>query len=138
MIYVNHGTYDSITMEQYRRSAVSDFYYGSPMLNRVLDQADLMDRMMQAIGVVAARAACLDRGIAWYEARCRCIACPDDRKCREWLAGFDVGLTSRPPVFCRNTAFFRLAGATTGGHQMEDCHEPSPAELEGTLAPRQA
>jgi len=45
------------------------------MLKQVLDQADLMDRMMEAVGVAAARAARLDRGMAWYEARCRCITC---------------------------------------------------------------
>ena len=88
---------------------MSDFCYSGPMLKRVLDQADLMDRVMEAVGVVAAHAARLNRGMAWYEARCRCIACPDDRKCRAWLAGADARQTSRPPAFCRNTEFFRLA-----------------------------
>src|SRR5262249_37639402 len=114
------------------------FCYSGPMLKRVLDQADLMDRMMEAVGVVAARAARLDRGMAWYEARCRCIACPEDLKCRARLVGLTVGQTSRPPAFCRNTEFFRLAEGSTGQHQMEDRHERSPAELEGTLARRHA
>src|SRR5262245_24812484 len=108
------------------------------MLKRVLDQADLMDRTMKAVGVVAARAARLDFGMAWYEARCRCIACPDGRKCRAWLAGVDVTQTSRPPAFCRNAEFFRLAKGLTGQHQMEESHERCAAELAGTLAPRHA
>ena len=93
---------------------MSDFCYSGPMLKQVLDQADLMDRMMEAVGVAAERAARLDRGMAWYEARCRCITCPDDGKCRAWLAGLVVGQTSRPPTFCRNTEFFRLTEGPNG------------------------
>jgi Family of unknown function (DUF6455) len=115
---------------------VTDFCYSGPMFKRVLDQADLMDRVMEVVGVVAARAARLDRGKAWYEARCRCIACPDDGRCRAWLAGLGVSQTACPPAFCRNTEFFRLAKGSTGQHQMQDRHERSPAELEETLAPR--
>jgi hypothetical protein len=97
------------------------------MLKRVVDQAELMDRVMEAAGVVPARAARIDRGMAWYAARCRCIACPDDRKCRAWLAGLDAGKTSHPPAFCRNTEFFRLAEGLTDQQEMEDRHERSPA-----------
>lgn len=115
---------------------MSDFCYSGSRLKQVLDQADLMDRVMEAVGVVAARAARLDRGKAWYEARCRCIACPDERKCRAWLAGLVVSQTSFPPAFCRNSEFFRLAKGSTGQRQMEDRHERRPGEQEGTVAPR--
>jgi Family of unknown function (DUF6455) len=108
------------------------------MLKRVLDQADLMDRVMEAVGVVAARAARMDRGMAWYEARSRCIACPDDQKCRAWLAGLAGTKASLPPTFYSNAAFFRLARQPADDQQMENRHDPSPAALEGALYARDA
>ena len=54
---------------------MSDFCYSRPMLNRVLQQAELMDRMMERLGLDLAAAARLENGTVWYEARTRCIAC---------------------------------------------------------------
>jgi hypothetical protein len=43
---------------------VSDFCYSRPMLDRVMRQAELMDRMMGHVGVDPAPAARLDKGMA--------------------------------------------------------------------------
>jgi hypothetical protein len=42
--------------------AVTDFCYSWPMMQRVLRQANLMDRMMQCVGVEPVRAARIDKG----------------------------------------------------------------------------
>jgi hypothetical protein len=97
--------------------------YSRPMLKRVLHQADLMDRVREAIGVSPTRAARIDRGMAWYEARSRCIDCLDDRKCRAWVVGLD-GKAARLPAFCRNAEFFRLAKQSAHDQLLEDGHEP--------------
>ena len=65
---------------------MTDFCFSRPMLERVLHHAELMDRMMERVGVNAAVAARVDRGMAWYEARTRCIGCSSERQCRDWLA----------------------------------------------------
>ena len=117
---------------------MSDFCFSQPMLRRVLDQANLMDRMMAAIDVLPIQAARLDRGMAFYEVRSRCIDCADDRKCRAWLASLPDGKAVRPPAFCRNTDFFRLATQSLADQEMEYRHEPGPAALEATVAARNA
>ena len=86
---------------------MSDFCYSRPMLNRVIRQAELMDRMMERVGVDPAAAARIDRGMASYEARTRCIACCSERQCRDWLARSDAEASSEPPQFCHNAKFFR-------------------------------
>jgi hypothetical protein len=108
------------------------------MHKRVLEQADLMDRVMDAIGINPARAARIDRGIARYEARSRCIGCADDQKCRSWLAHTSGAKANTPPEFCPNAAFFRLAGQINSDRELEESHEPVPAELEAPLAVRLA
>ena len=84
---------------------MSDFCYGRPMLDRIFRQAELMDQVMERVGVDPAAAARVDRGMAWYEARTRCIACCNERQCRAWLA------CSNPPTAlpqsCPNAEFFR-------------------------------
>jgi hypothetical protein len=45
--------------------------------------------------------------MAWYEARCQCIACHSERQCQEWLKGTPAALPDGPPDFCGNAAFFR-------------------------------
>ncbi len=92
------------------RDAVSDFCYSRPMLNRIIRQAELMDRMMERVGVIPAAAACIDRGMAWYEARTRCIACCSERECRDWLARSEAETSSEAPEFCHNADFFRRCG----------------------------
>ena len=65
---------------------MSDFCYTRPMFDRVFRQAELMDRMMGRVGVDPIAAARVDKGMAWYEARTKCIACCSERQCRDWLA----------------------------------------------------
>ena len=86
---------------------MSDFCYSRPMLNRVLHQAELMDRMIERLGVNPAAAARLEKGMAWYEARSQCIACHNEGKCQEWLKRAPVEPSDEPPGFCANFAFFR-------------------------------
>ena len=90
---------------------MSDFCYSSPMLDRIFRQAELMDRMMERVGVNPAAAARLERGTAWYEARTSCIACCSERQCRDWLTLSETQAVSAPPEFCHNAAFFRRCGA---------------------------
>jgi hypothetical protein len=120
------------------RFAVSDFCYSAPMMQRVLQQAETMDRMMQCVGVEPVRAARIDRGMAWYEARSRCIACIHDRRCRDWIAAHQG--TSQPmlPTFCRNAEFFRRARRPINPKKMEEVHEPAPANIGTALATRHA
>lgn len=89
---------------------MSDFCYDRPMLNRIFRQADLMDRVMAHAHLDAAAAVRLDRGMAWYEARSKCIACDHERQCRLWLERNDLAPESPPQ--CPNADFFRrCAGA---------------------------
>ena len=82
---------------------MSDFCFSWPLLNHVLSQTELMDRMMSRLGVNPAVAVRIDRGAAFYEARTRCIECPSGGSCRCWLASAE---TSMPPDFCPIAAFF--------------------------------
>jgi hypothetical protein len=77
------------------------------MLHRVLQQAELMDRMMERLGVDFATATRLEKGTAWYEARSQCIACHNESKCQEWLKYAPAAASDEPPGFCGNSAFFR-------------------------------
>src|SRR5262245_20451697 len=91
-----------------RGPGMSDFCISRPMMDRVLQQAELMDRMMECVGVEPVRAARLDNGTAWYVARSRCIACPHDRRCGAWIAE-QVTKPCEPPGYCANVAFFHRA-----------------------------
>jgi hypothetical protein len=85
---------------------MSDFCYSRPILDRIILQTELMDRMMERVGVNPAVAARVDRGMAWYEARTRCIACCRERQCRDWLTPSETKAVLAPPEFCHNAAFF--------------------------------
>jgi len=85
---------------------VTDFSYSRPMLDRVLRQAELIDRVMCRVGVDAGTAARLDRGMALYEARSTCIGCSRERQCRIWLARAEAQGVVEPAEFCENAAFF--------------------------------
>ena len=87
---------------------MSDFCLGRPMLDRVLRQAELMDRVMEQLGVDPAVAARVDRGLGSYEARTRCIACSHERECREALQS----AATDPPPFCSNAHFLRTCART--------------------------
>jgi hypothetical protein len=91
---------------------MSDFCYSRPMLNRVLQQAELMDRMMERLGVDPATGVRLENGMAWYEARTRCIACHSERQCQDWLKR-PVEPRMGAPDFCHNSAFFRRCRVST-------------------------
>ena len=54
---------------------------------RVLRQTGLMDHMMERLHVNPAFAASVDGGLAWYEARTKCIFCPNAQRCHDWLEG---------------------------------------------------
>ena len=89
---------------------MSDFCYSWPMFNRIFHQVDLMDRMMEIVGVNPAIAARVDKGEAWYEARTNCISCCHECECRNWLECSE-GLPM-PPDFCPNVEFFRRCTET--------------------------
>jgi hypothetical protein len=99
---------------------MTDFCYSRPMLNRVLQQAELMDRMMEHLGVVRVTAARLEKGMAWYEARSQCIACHNDRQCQEWLKRAAAEPSIGPPGFCHNSAFFRRCELSAPGRLTPD------------------
>ena len=84
---------------------MGDFCYSRPMLDHVLAQADLMDRMIERVGVNPAVVARLDRGMTWYAARTRCVECNHSRECRAWVNGSAPGTS--PPGFCPNAALFQ-------------------------------
>jgi len=113
---------------------MTDFCYSWPQLTRVLGQAAQMDRMMDAPGVSPARAARIDRGTAFYEARTRCIACTADRSCRAWLSRLAGGKAPAPPAFCANADFFRVAGDPAGFQPAEEDDEA--LGIEQTVAAR--
>jgi hypothetical protein len=83
---------------------MSDFCYSSPILNRIFRQAELMDRMMDRVGVTATVAMQSNNGMAWYEARTKCIDCVDHKACQRWLDNPDAHAV--PPEFCANARFF--------------------------------
>jgi hypothetical protein len=99
---------------------MSDFCYGRPTVNRVLRQAELMDRMLQRLGVDPAVAARLENGMAWYEARSQCIDCHSEPQCKEWLKRAPVEPSIEPPAFCHNFAFFRRCKPGPASDQRPD------------------
>jgi hypothetical protein len=76
-----------------------------PLSSQVHRQAELMDRMMRALGIDTAAAVRLDCGCAFALARTQCLHCPNSRACEEWLDSADR--PSGPPEFCAAAAFFR-------------------------------
>jgi hypothetical protein len=92
---------------------MSDFCYSRPMSKRVMRQAELMDRMMERLGINPAAAVRLEKGTIWYEARSRCIACHRERQCQDWLKRAPSEPPMDPPDFCQNSAFFRRCAAST-------------------------
>jgi len=85
-----------------------------PLSTQVHRQAELMDRMMRALGIDGAAAVRLDCGCAFALARTQCLHCQSSRGCEAWLAS--AGCPSSPPEFCAAAAFFcRLSHATRTG-----------------------
>jgi len=86
---------------------MSDYSYGFPIFNRILAQAELMDRMMARTGADPLVAIRRDDGASWLEARSRCADCIADKLCRRWL---DTNPCHEPldvPTFCVNRAFIQ-------------------------------
>ena len=92
---------------------MSDHSHRRPMLDRVFRHAELMDRMMERVGIDAAAAARLGMGTAFYKARTRCIGCCRERQCRDWLARSEFGAPGEPPEFCSDAEFFRRLRSKT-------------------------
>jgi hypothetical protein len=76
------------------------------MLDRISRQAELMDRVIERVGVIPGVAARVDRGLAFYEARTKCISCVHEWECRQWLARRPAE-RSAPAEFCPNAEFLR-------------------------------
>jgi len=98
---------------------MSDFCFSWPMFNLIFHQVELMDRMMDVVGVNPAVAVRVDEGAAWYEARTNCLSCCHECECHDWLECSD-GLTL-PPDFCPNVAFFRRCTQADAGDQLGAC-----------------
>jgi hypothetical protein len=79
-----------------------------PMFNRVRHRQELMDQMMQTLGVDVFTAVRLDKGQGFVQARARCRDCLHESECRTWL-DLPRGLPS-PPHFCPNNDFFCACG----------------------------
>jgi hypothetical protein len=75
---------------------------------QVRRQGDLMHKMMRRLNVDAAFASSVDGGLAWYQARTKCLFCSSAPQCSEWLAASEPPGSSRS--FCPNADFF------------QDCH----------------
>jgi len=97
-----------------------------PTLVRYLRCPELMDRMMERVGLAPVEAACVDGGLAWLEARTKCIFCRHVGECCSWLEGYNTRTT--PADFCPNISFF------------ESCTEHSSAgadvSVDAELMPR--
>jgi Family of unknown function (DUF6455) len=87
-----------------------------PLSTQVHRQAELMDRMMRALGIDGAAAVRLDCGGAFALARTQCLHCQNSRGCVAWLASAER--PSSPPEFCAAATFFcRLRDATQTARQ---------------------
>ncbi|MGE0768518.1 MAG: DUF6455 family protein [Hyphomicrobiaceae bacterium] len=76
-----------------------------PIFNRVLDHADLMDRMMIRCGANPLISIRRDGGTAWLEARSRCIECVADKLCRQWLDADPRSSPESADFICANRSF---------------------------------
>lgn len=90
---------------------MSDYCYGFPLLNQVLKQVELMDRMIDRLGLTPIEVIRYDKGASWYEARTRCIDCQTVNECKVWLAKTAIdGAAPEQPAFCPNAALFGSIG----------------------------
>jgi len=78
---------------------------------------------MQRMRVSPLTAARVDGGMAWYEARTKCIFCRRENECADWLEGSEgIG---NPRQFCPNVEFFeQCAPASKGGELADHSFEP--------------
>ncbi len=64
--------------------------YGWSILDRNSPHPELMQRMMERMAVNAITAMRMDGGMAWCEARTKCIFCRHEEECRHWLDGSEA------------------------------------------------
>ncbi|MGI9422925.1 MAG: DUF6455 family protein [Hyphomicrobiaceae bacterium] len=86
---------------------MSDYCYDLVTMEHIVSQAETMDRMLERVGVDPNSATRVEDGMAWYEARMRCLDCQSIARCRAWLAGVSSGGNLEAPEFCPNASFFR-------------------------------
>lgn len=79
-----------------------------PMFNQVLHRQELMDEMIERLGVDVLTAVRKDNGQAFVRARTRCRYCLHESECRQWLDSSPI--LPLPPDFCPNANFFRSCG----------------------------
>jgi hypothetical protein len=79
-----------------------------PMFNQVRRRQELMDHMVQSLGVDVLTAIRVGDGQAFVEARARCRNCLHESECRNWLVSPET--LPFPPNFCPNANFFRSCG----------------------------
>ena len=94
---------------------MGDFCFSRPMLDRIFRQAELMDRMIERVGAKPAAIARVDRGMAWYEARTKCIDCRHEQACRDWLERSPA--SPAQPDFCANAELFRSCLKSSGSEE---------------------
>ena len=79
-----------------------------PTFNQVRHRQELMDHMIERLGVDVLTAIDMEGGCAFVQARARCRNCLHESGCRLWL---DSSTASPfPPDFCPNANFFRKCG----------------------------
>jgi hypothetical protein len=79
-----------------------------PMFNQVRRRQDLMDEMMERLGVDVLTAVRKGNGQGFVGARTRCRGCLHESECRLWLDSSPK--LPIPPDFCPNANFFRWCG----------------------------
>ncbi len=91
---------------------MSDYCYSFPIFNRVQTQAATMDRMVEKVGVDPLVAVRVENGMAWYEARTRCLECRSAERCTAWLDCTTHDGDADVPDFCPNNRFFQKCKPT--------------------------
>ena len=86
------------------------------ILDRRSRHPDLMERMMQRLSVSPLAAARVEGGMAWCEARTKCIFCRRENDCARWLEGPEGA--GDPRQFCPNVEFFQQCAAASEGGQL--------------------
>jgi Family of unknown function (DUF6455) len=97
------------------------------MLDGGAPRPNLMERMIQRMGVSPVVAARVDGGMALREARTKCMFCRREDECQDWLGG-KTG-SGDPREFCPNVAFFQHCAASPVGGLLAGHRFKSQAQL---------
>jgi hypothetical protein len=111
---MNPGAESFLLMEANMRIMNSRYW----ILDRGSRHPDLMERMMQRMSVSLIAAARIDGGMAWSEARTKCIFCRCENECTHWLEEPEV--TGNPCRFCPNVEFFEQCAAASKAGQLAE------------------